>query len=288
MNKVFKTLIVSFVTNFILVLLKLITGIITNTSVLVADGIHSLSDLMTDVIAILGNKLSLKKRDTEHPKGHGRIQFLTSLVIGVVIVILSVSLIKEAIISKPNIIPMEVLIIVVITIILKYLLYKYLYKVGVKTNNNILISSAKESKADVLSSISVVFVVLISLLSKYIEVLKYIDKVGTFIISLFVLKTGYEIIRENLSLIIGEVERNEEIINEIKEYIKIDDDIKEVDDIILEKYGIYYDAIIKISVDKDISVEQSHCIGKKLKQRLIKSKYNIKYVAIHINPYKND
>ena len=58
MNKVFKTLIVSFVTNFILVLLKLITGIITNTSVLVADGIHSLSDLMTDVIAILGNKLS--------------------------------------------------------------------------------------------------------------------------------------------------------------------------------------------------------------------------------------
>lgn len=288
MNKVFKTLIVSFIINAFLVLIKLITGLITNTGVLVADAVHSLSDLMIDVVAILGNKLSEKKEDTRHQKGHGRIQYLTSLVIGIVVVVLSIVLIKEAIISNTNIIPIQVLIIVLITIVLKYSLYKYLYNNGIKFKNSILISSAKESKADVMSSVSVVFIVITSVLSKYLKILKYADKVGTFIISLFVLKTGYEIIKENLSLIIGEIETDNDIINKIKNYIMETNRIKNVDDVILEKYGIYYDAVIKISVDKNLSIEDAHEIGKEVKNKLLKSKYKIKYVSIHINPYKND
>lgn len=286
MKTVFKTLIISFITNTVLVLLKLITGLVTNTSVLIADSFHSLSDLITDIIAIAGNKLSEKKEDEKHPKGHGKIQYITSIIMGLIIMVLAFILIKEVFTANIRIIPKEVLVIVIITIILKYTLYKYIYKQGNKSKNNILIASAKESMTDVLSSICVVFVVISSLLSKYLDILKYSDKVGTFIVSLFVLKTGYQIIRENLSLIIGEVETNEDIINEIKEFIKETDGVECVDDIVLEKYGIYYDAIVKIGVDKNISVEESHDIGRKVKHQLLRSNHNIKYVSIHINPYK--
>ena len=92
MKPVFKTLIISFLGNCVLVILKYVVGIITNTQVLLADAIHSLSDLITDVVAIIGSKMSYKKSDIKHPKGYGRIQYVTNLIMGVVILLLSINI----------------------------------------------------------------------------------------------------------------------------------------------------------------------------------------------------
>jgi len=287
-NTVFKTLIISFLANIFLVFIKFAIGIFINANVIIADALHSLSDILTDIVAIIGNKLSQKEEDIHHPKGHGKIQYLTSLFMGMIIILLSIMLIKEFIVSKSNTIPIKTVIIVIISIIIKYILYKYLYKMGKKNNNNILISSAIESKTDILSSICTLLVVVSSYLSKYIEILKYIDKVGALLISLFVLKTGYNIIKENISLMIGEVESNPSVINPIKKLINNNHEVKRIDDIILEKYGIYYDAIIKISMDENTTVKASYNLSERIKKQLLNSKFNIKYVSIHINPYKNN
>lgn len=202
MKPVFKTLIISFLGNCVLVILKYVVGIITNTQVLLADAIHSLSDLITDVVAIIGSKMSYKKSDIKHPKGYGRIQYVTNLIMGVVILLLSINIIKTVVLSNNKEIPIELTFVISVVIIIKYILYKYIYMNGLKYNDNILKASAKESKSDVLSSLCSLFVVITSSLYKYCGIFKYIDKVGALIISLFVLRTGYKIIKESLSLVV--------------------------------------------------------------------------------------
>ena len=150
MKPVFKTLIISFLGNCVLVILKYVVGIITNTQVLLADAIHSLSDLITDVVAIIGSKMSYKKSDIKHPKGYGRIQYVTNLIMGVVILLLSINIIKTVVLSNNKEIPIELTFVISVVIIIKYILYKYIYMNGLKYNDNILKASAKESKSDVL------------------------------------------------------------------------------------------------------------------------------------------
>lgn len=288
MKPVFKTLIISFLGNCVLVILKYVVGIITNTQVLLADAIHSLSDLITDVVAIIGSKMSYKKSDIKHPKGYGRIQYVTNLIMGVVILLLSINIIKTVVLSNNKEIPIELTFVISVVIIIKYILYKYIYMNGLKYNDNILKASAKESKSDVLSSLCSLFVVITSSLYKYCGIFKYIDKVGALIFSLFVLRTGYKIIKESLSLVVGEVENDDKVISDIAGMIKMNKDIIDVDDIVLEKYGMYYSGVFKIVVSKDLSIEKGHSISKKLKSELLNSKYNIKYVLIHINPYNDN
>ena len=255
---------------------------------LLADAIHSLSDLITDVVAIIGSKMSYKKSDIKHPNGYGRIQYVTNLIMGVVILLLSINIIKTVVLSNNKEIPIELTFVISVVIIIKYILYKYIYMNGLKYNDNILKASAKESKSDVLSSLCSLFVVITSSLYKYCGIFKYIDKVGALIISLFVLRTGYKIIKESLSLVVGEVENDDKVISDIAGMIKMNKDIIDVDDIVLEKYGMYYSGVFKIVVSKDLSIEKGHSISKKLKSELLNSKYNIKYVLIHINPYNDN
>ena len=107
--------------NCVLVILKYVVGIITNTQVLLADAIHSLSDLITDVVAIIGSKMSYKKSDIKHPKGYGRIQYVTNLIMGVVILLLSINIIKTVVLSNNKEIPIELTFVISVVIIIKYI-----------------------------------------------------------------------------------------------------------------------------------------------------------------------
>ena len=85
MNKVSKVLLKSFFTNISLSVIKIISGIIGASGALIADGIHSLSDTTTDVFAIIGHKLSTKPANREHPYGHGKIEYITCIIIGFIV-----------------------------------------------------------------------------------------------------------------------------------------------------------------------------------------------------------
>ena len=88
MDKIAKVMGVSIITNIFLSIVKIITGLIGKSSALIADGIHSFSDLSTDFIAIIGNYLSRKPADEKHPYGHGKIEYITSIIISLVILFL--------------------------------------------------------------------------------------------------------------------------------------------------------------------------------------------------------
>ncbi|MDD2490206.1 MAG: cation diffusion facilitator family transporter [Bacilli bacterium] len=290
MKPIYKTMIISLLVNSFLVILKLIVGLIFNLQTLIADSVHSLSDMMTDIIAIIGQKISKSESDNSHPYGHGKIEYITSIVIGSIIMILGLSLIYHAVNMKINVTIYNNIVVgvVLLIIISKYSLSQYVIRNAKKYKSNILMASGKENLADVLSSVAVLITVLLYKLSSYVSIFKYADKLGCIIISLFIIKTAFQILKDNIITLLGERENDELVIKETKNLIYEVEGIKEIDELILMKYGSYYNTSLKISVDANSSLRESHQIAHAVETKLLENNRKIKYVIVHINPYEKN
>ena len=285
MEKVTKVLVKSLIVNILLTLTKFVFGIIYKSKVLVADGIHSLSDLATDVVSIYGSKLSLKPADNEHPYGHGKIEYLTSIVIGAVILALALSLLGNSLNAKNTIASNMVLYVTIFTILAKYLISRYILSKGVKYKSNLLVASGKESRSDVISSAIVIVTYFLSKLSSYSKIFLYSDTIGTFIIGLIILKTAYRILKENIVSILGEIEQDEEYLDKIREIILENSEVVNIEELNIIKYGHYYQANITINMDSDVTLEDACLVSNRIKKKLINKKTRISYAKISINPY---
>ena len=285
MEKATKVLVKSLIVNILLTLTKFVFGIIYKSKVLVADGIHSLSDLATDVVSIYGSKLSLKPADTEHPYGHGKIEYLTSIVIGAVILALALSLLGNSLNAKNTIASNMVLYVTIFTILAKYLISRYILSKGVKYKSNLLIASGKESRSDVISSAIVIITYFLSKLSSYSKIFLYSDTIGTFIIGLIILKTAYRILKENIVSILGESEQDEEYLDKIRKIILENSEVVNIEELNIIKYGHYYQANITINMDSNVTLEDARVVSNRIKKKLINKKTRISYAKISINPY---
>lgn len=285
MEKATKVLVKSLIVNILLTLTKFVFGIIYKSKVLVADGIHSLSDLATDVVSIYGSKLSLKPADNEHPYGHGKIEYLTSIVIGAVILALALSLLGNSLNAKNTIASNMVLYVTIFTILAKYLISRYILSKGVKYKSNLLVASGKESRSDVISSAIVIITYFLSKLSSYSKIFLYSDTIGTFIIGLIILKTAYRILKENIVSILGESEQDEEYLDKIREIILENSEVVNIEELNIIKYGHYYQANITINMDSNVTLEDACLVSNRIKKKLINKKTRISYAKISINPY---
>lgn len=283
MNKITKTMLVSGLTNTLLSLIKIIVGFIGNSGALIADGIHSFSDLITDFIAIIGGKLSSKPADDDHPYGHGKIEYLTSMIISLMIIILGISIIVDSFISDINIPTNIVVIVTIFTIIAKLLLSTYIINQGKRYKSNILISSGYESRTDVFSSIVVLISALI--VNIKIDIFKYSDKVAMVIVGLLIIKTGFSLIKENISNILGEDDKDPEFRKEIETIIMKYKEVLCIDELVLIKYGGYYQLISDIGMNEKMNLKKVHDILEDI-ERDLKETTNIKFITIHVNPYK--
>lgn len=279
---------ISVVTNSLLSIFKIIMGYIGKSSALIADGIHSFSDLLTDFFAMIGNYIAGKPADKKHPFGHGRLEYITSCGIGLVVLIIGFSLIKKSMSSSICIPSLLVVVVSFITILVKYFLSFYLIKMGKIYNNNILISSGRESRADVYSSIVVLISSILVQFSNKINIFSYSDVVATIIVGIFIIRTGFLIIKENLSVLIGEQESNSDILGELKNFILDDKNICSLDDLVMIKYGAYFKIIIEVSMESDLSLEQAHNNAHMLQNNIMNQYKWAKYITIHINPKKGD
>lgn len=285
MNNVTKVMSVSIITNTFLSLIKIIIGFICKSSALLADGVHSFSDLLTDFFAIIGNIMAKKPADEKHPYGHGKIEYLTSIGISMVIIILGLTIINNSMHSKVVMSSLIVSIVSLIAITLKYLLSEYIIRKGKKLENNILIASGKESRADVISSLVVFISAILSVFSKYIEVFKYSDKIAGIIVGILIIRTGFLILKENISIILGEQEIKGETLNKIRKIILNNKDIKTIDELIILKFGHCYKVSMEVSMNPDLTLLECHTIVDKLEKKLKKEVEKIEYITVHVNPY---
>ena len=178
------------------------------------------------------------------------------------------------------------IIISIVTIIFKYLLSRFIIKKGKEYKNNILIASGKESSADVISSIVVLISGLFMYFSKYNDIFSYADMLASIIVGLFIIKTGFEVLKDNVSTIIDEQETDLEYIENVKKIILANDLVKEIDSLVLLKLGHNYKLACDISMDDSISIKEAHDEIEEIEASLERYDERIKYKTIHINPYK--
>lgn len=285
MRKENKVMFISMIVNFSLSLLKVITGIIFSSGALIADGIHSFSDLTTDVFAIVGNKLSDKPADEKHPFGHGKLEYITSMAIGLIIIFVGLSLIYNSF-NKEIVIPSVIVVIVsFFTIFVKFILSKYIIKKGKEYNNTILLASGKESSADVISSVVVLVSVVFMKLSNVIGIFKYADIVAIIIVGIFIVKVGFDVLKENISYILGEQETDEDLTDRIIKEIYKEKLVIRVDKLVMIKYGAYFKIVGEISMDEKLTLRKSHDAVERIENNLKKYDERNRYITIHVNPY---
>ena len=285
MSKVTTVMVISFITNSFLSLIKIIFGFIGHSSALIADGIHSFSDLSTDIVAMLGDFFARKPADRKHPYGHGKLEYLTSIFIGFVIIVLGLGIISSSV-NRGVIVPNVLVIFVsLFTIIAKLILSNYILREGFKVNNNILIASGKESRADVVSSVIVLVSVILMQLN--IKVFNYADLIASVIVGLFIIKVGFAILSENISDILGEQETNKDYLDKINSIIKQTDEVKSIDSLVLLKFGSYYKLIGEVAMNGELTLAHAHSLLEMIEEQVKLAEPRIRYVTIHINPYTN-
>lgn len=286
MNKVANVMRKSMIVNILLAVIKVVIGFIGKSSALIADGIHSFSDLITDIFAIIGSFLSRKPADNEHPFGHGKIEYITSIVISIIILILGFYIIFS-VQNRELVIPsILVLVVTLFTIFIKFMLSSYIIKKGKEYGSNILISSGNESRTDVYSSIVVLVSTVFMFLSDKLPILVYSDMIASIIVGIFIIRIGYNLLKENVGSILGEVETDIGEITNVKETIISFEDIKSIDELYLLKYGTYYKLICEVGMDEKETLKNVHNTIEELEKKLKDTNERIKYVTIHVNPKK--
>lgn len=279
-----KVLIRSFIVNTFLSIFKIISGFISNSGALIADGIHSLSDTITDVFSILGNKLSLKPADEKHPMGHGKIEYITCLFIGIMVTFMGFSIIYNAILGDITIPSFFALFVSILVIIMKFLLAKYILNKGNEYDSNILIASGKESFSDVISSFVVLISIILSQFSSEFHFLAYSDKIAMIIVGFLILRIAFNILKENLSSLIGEQITDKKYIEDLEKIILENKLINKIDKLIVLKFGNNFQVICEVSMKKNIVLKKVHSVLEKIEVNLKKYDERIKYINIHVNP----
>ena len=266
--------------NIILAFIKIVSGKIFNSASLSADGLNSFSDLITNILVILGLKVGANPEDKEHPFGHGKIESVFSVIIGTFIMITAFNMIQDNItnaIDKQNIkISPIVFVIIISALVIKILQLVFIKYKTEKYNNALINSLIKDYKADIVITGSVIAGVFLS------QINPLFDIVIGILVALYIMKEGYGLIKENSLILLDS--QDEELLEKVKEDISEFSGVENTHDFRMTTSGKNVFITADIRVDKNITVDEAHDITNRI-SKSIKHKYkNIKRVALHVEP----
>jgi cation diffusion facilitator family transporter len=285
-HKIKKITIISIIINLLLSVIKFTVGIIGSSQAVIADAFHSLSDLSTDFIIILGVKYWSAPPDEDHPYGHLRIEALITVIIGLVLAIVAIKLGYNSFSSIREIHTGRVLWIAVIgpaiSIIIKEYLYQWTNIIGKRVKSKAVIANAWHHRSDALSSIPAVIAVVVSAINPE---LAYIDHIGAIIIAIFILKVSWDIIFPSLLELVDRGASHKDNLLIKKNALQVTG-VKDVHAIRTRIFGSSLQVDLHILVEPDISVRKGHDISEQVKKQLISKGPNILDVVVHIEPYE--
>ena len=266
-KRIVRTSIIGIIGNVLLVSVKALFGFLAGSIAILMDALNNLTDALSSIITIIGTKLSGKAPDKKHPFGHGRAEYLTSMVIAVIILVAGFSSIAESIralidlYAGGNVAVYEnlTLIAISIAILFKVGLGLYFRHEGKKNDSDALKASGTDALWDSVLSFSTLVCALITRFAG-------VSLEGYFgiLIGLFILKSGFEIIRESVSNVLGE--RTEgKLIRELKELISSFPEVEGVYDLIVNEYGKNEaNGSVHIQVRDDMDAKTIHTLSKKI------------------------
>ncbi|HQO95727.1 MAG TPA: cation diffusion facilitator family transporter [Sedimentibacter sp.] len=271
--------------NTLLSIGKILTGIIFNSISVTADGVNNLSDGASSVITLIGFKISSKPADKDHPFGHARMEYLTGLILGIAVILVGVELIKSSFdkIMNPTktIFSIEMIVVLIVSVLIKLWISLFYKKLGDKISSATLKASSTDSRNDVISTIVVILSLLVSNATGY-EVDGYVG----ILVALFILYSGYDILRDILNPLLGEMP-DKEFIESIENKILSYDGIVNIHDLVVHNYGPNrYFASVHAEVDAKEDIMKSHDLIDNI-ERDFAREFDISLV-IHLDPVITD
>lgn len=272
------------VVNIVLTITKIIAGLVGKSNSVVADGIHSLSDLSTDIAVIIGMKYWNQPPDQDHQYGHRRIEALISVFIAVALAIAgcmlgleAIKTLKSGIHQTPEYIA---LIVAIISIISKEIIFQMTYKVGMEIKSSAVVANAWHHRSDSLSSIPVAIAIGISIFKPSWN---FIDSVATIAVSGFIIKTAWEISLPAFKEL-SDGGANPDVLKQIEQTVLEIDGIKSIHKLRTRFYGSSLHIDLHIQVDGSMSVKDCHKLTGIAKHKLAESFNDIVEVLIHVEP----
>ena len=276
-------LIVSWVSisgNLALTLLKLVFGLITNSIALMADAVHSASDIISSLVVLVGFTLAKKKPDREHPHGHGRSEYLAGLIIGamltgagVVFAYNASTRFLEDVTIQPSI---PAITAVLAAILIKEFLFYFSARMGRLINSDTIAGDAWHHRTDSMSSV----MVLIALVGSYLG-LHYLDAIFGFTIALFIIYAGYKIARNSGSRLLGKAP-GKELQKGVIDCAKEVKGVVDVHNLEIHDYGSWKVITMHIEVSGDLSLERAHRIAHQVEDQ-VSDNYHCDTI-VHLDP----
>lgn len=286
LNLAYKVSIISIIVNIILFVFKLLAGIIGNSKAMISDAIHSLSDIISTVIVIIGIWISRKESDDKHPYGHEKFECIAAVILSAILFGVGVGILidggkslinfKDIAIKTPSLVA---LIAAIVSIGIKEWMFHWTMNASKKENSGALLADAWHHRSDALSSVGALIGIAFSMFG-----LTIFDPIASIIISLFIIKAAWDILIDSISKMV-DTSASDETIKEIVKIIEEEKEVKNIDSIKTRLFGskVYVD--IEIAVLGTLTVIKSHDIAERIHDNIEKNIKNCKHCMVHVNPY---
>ena len=276
------------VVNILLIVLKIWGGYVAHSHALLADGVHSISDLATDVVVLAGLKIGRSVEDERHPFGHGRIETLASMIVGVALVGAGLYIAWSAtqiIIAGTSGHPTYIAIVIaVLSVVSKECLYQYTKYVGKKLNSPALLSNAWHHRSDALSSIAVIVGVAAAQIRPDWGIL---DCWAAIVVAVMIVHVGGTFIISSVSEFI-DTAPEPDVVKRIVECATEVDGVRNVHDLRARTSGGKVFVELHVEVDGEISVRHGHSIAKAVEKCLITEINHLSKATIHVDPIETE
>ena len=269
--------------DFSLGIAKITVGVLAHSQALIADGIHSLSDLGTDFMVIWAARHAHRKPDREHPYGHGRIETVATVALGTVLVAVAAGIAWDSLrrLFEPNLLlqpgPLA-LTVAIVSVLSKEWIYRYTMRVARRLNSNLLKANAWHSRTDAISSI-VVVIGIVGVMLGY----PYLDAVAAVVVALLIARIGWGLTSSSVRELIDTALDAKEV-ERIRTSIMAVDGVRTLHMLRTRRSGGYAFVDVHILVDPQVSVSEGHQIGEQVRRALLADSSDVSDVTVHIDP----
>lgn len=241
--------------NLLLFAGKLLVGILSNSIAILADAFNNLSDAGSSIITLIGFKIAGQKPDSDHPFGHGRLEYISGLLVSLIIIYMGIELVRTSFdrILHPQDLSFSpfLMVILVASIAIKFYMYLYNRSISHKIKSAAMMATAKDSLSDTIST----FVVLIcTLLSHYYGL--HLDGLCGIVVGAFILYTGYQAAKDTIDPLLGQAP-DPEFVSQIEEIVMSSPEVIGIHDLIVHNYGpgrVMISVHAEVPADGDILV----------------------------------
>ncbi len=271
---------ISFSFNLLLLVIKMIFGLISSSQSLIADAVNSAGDIVASLVSIIGIKVASKPGDKEHPYGHGKAEYIFAALVGISMIIASITMIKNAILSMMSNSTVNVsiflILVCVVTILVKFSLMMYSKSQYKKTDSILIRCNMEDHRNDMFVTFGVLIGIICSKFGFY-----FVDGIIGILISIWIVIVAMKIIYP-ACLVLIDTQSN--FIDEAKREVQNFKEIKSIDKFYISPVGDKYLAIIEISMDKEKSLSEVHEYIDKIEKKLYEKFKSIIDINIHVNP----